>query len=577
MVFPIKVYYNTGLYVDNCLDSLALLDTLGFESKSFEAVWLLQNRDLREVKIATTYDNIQNADYVVIKDTGYWVMGITMLNENVCSLSLQTDYVTSIGVSNIEIISGWCTRRCVVDDTPFTNTITEPFSPERELVIDYGKLIKPSTHADIDYQIMVSTVDLLAVGETAKTYKSESDDIKVAVPQVPQATQETEFSIDGIEKTYYLPNAGCYNTRNAEVRKGLTAVRSLGVDSCLVDSYSVPREYISFGSAEIQRYEHLTGVNDNVESGLNPLYTQVKNNKALSGQFQKYVLLSVVSGDMQYFEIEKIVHENKVTWNIMCDMLPDGRPLARPRYYYSHENDYWLATVRGEQWQKNPIAYTGNSGQLVNDIAFDRQQNVQNMQTAVTLGMGGTSTANNAPVAPQSDDYAGMKNGARAYNRDMSKYRASVANTAISAAGGTAQTGVGLMGVRDASITHFTQRNIVAPQIKFSRIYTVQNYIGNFFYDLRYRLSDSDLIAFDNFLTQYGYAVFEPLTKGCFSGRKNFNYIEAKNVLIRTPRSRVETTGATMQLTGGVRIWHVKPSNTALYDNPITGGTNNVV
>lgn len=573
-LYNVRCYYETGLTPNNCLDSISKLDLLSFEYKDFESIWLLQNKDLAQIKIACKYSDIENVDYCKIENIGYWVTNIAMLSENACLLSLSADYVTTIGIDNISIISGWCTRKCVTDDTPFINDIEEPFTPKSELVIDYGNVVKPTTLANIDYQIIVSTVDLLEVGETAKTYKDETNNLKVTVPQVPQATQETQFHIPNLPNSYYLPNAGCYNTRKGDVREGLTAVRSLGVDSCLVDSYSVPREYVGVGDSTISRYENLTGINENVESGLKPLYAQVKNKKALCGQFQKYVLLSVVSGDMQYFEVEKIVKDNAIEWNIMSDMLPDGRPLARPAYYHSHNNDYWLATVRGEQWQKNPIAYTGNSGQLVEDIAFDRQMNIQNLQKATSIVIGGESLIHGAGNKPDIRDYKATSKGGEVYgqyHQDLRNYRAGQFDYASGAVATTSGFIGELMGIRDSAISHYTQRNIVAPEIKFSRIYSVQNYIGNFFYDLRYRLSDSDLIAFDNFLTQYGYAVFEPMTNSVFKGRTHFNYVECRDLNIKVPFSYSYKMGCIMQLESGVRIWHDKPTSASLYDNPIGG------
>lgn len=528
-LMTVKCYYETGLTPNNCLDSISKLDTLGFTSRAYESIWTLQDKEKQQIKIGTTYENIQNVDYCIINNVGYWVTSVTMLNENNASLTLSADYLTTVGIGNITVISGWCTRKCVTDDTLFSNDIAEPFTPKSELVIDYGNVIKPSTVADIDYQIIVSTVDLLTVGETAKTYTDENTQLSVAVPQVPQATENTLFTIPNISKGYYLPNAGCYNTRKANVLEGLTAVRSLGVDNCLVDSYSVPQEYVGRGSSTADRYGELGGINENIDSTLNPVYATVKNKKALSGQFQQYVLLSVVSGDMQQFPVEQIINNNKVTWKLMSDLLPDGRPLARPAYYYSHSNDYWLATVRGEQWQKNPLAYTGNSGQMISDIAFDRQMNLSNLKTAVGYGSPASLSNPFLPLAIASD----------------------------------------IGSVRDKTIQHFTERNIISPEIKFARTSSMQNYVGNYFYDMRYRLSDSDLIRFDNFLTQFGYAVFEPLDNSAFTGRTHFNYVEADSVNISVPFPYSYRIGCINQLESGVRIWHDKPSSASMIDNPI--------
>ena len=110
----------------------------------------------------------------------------------------------------------------------------------------------------------------------------------------------------------------------------------------------------------------------------------------------------------------------------------------------------------------------------------------------------------------------------------------------------------------------------VRPDVQFSVIPTLQNYVGNYFIEYRYRLSASDMSRFDDFLTQFGYAVDEPLTKDCFTGRTNFNYIVADSVNIKSSAPLYLREGVINQLQSGVRIWHTKPSRDKLLNNPIS-------
>ena len=114
-----------------------------------------------------------------------------------------------------------------------------------------------------------------------------------------------------------------------------------------------------------------------------------------------------------------------------------------------------------------------------------------------------------------------------------------------------------------------TNSMTVRPDVQFSVIPTLQNYVGNYFIEYRYRLSASDMSRFDDFLTQFGYAVDEPLTKDCFSGRTNFNYVVADSVNIKSSCPLYLREGVINQIQAGVRIWHVKPSRDKLVNNPI--------
>ena len=117
MIATVRCYYNTGLSVSNCLDSYLSLDTLGFDYKDFSNVAIKQDRGLINIKLSTNYENIKDADYCRINDICYWVTSIHMLNDNVADVQLQQDYLTTLGITGLDVISGWCTRRHVVDDT----------------------------------------------------------------------------------------------------------------------------------------------------------------------------------------------------------------------------------------------------------------------------------------------------------------------------------------------------------------------------------------------------------------------------------------------------------------------------
>ena len=79
------------------------------------------------------------------------------------------------------------------------------------------------------------------------------------------------------------------------------------------------------------------------------------------------------------------------------------------------------------------------------------------------------------------------------------------------------------------------------------------------------------MIRFDNYLTQFGYAVNETLDSTAFSGRAHFNYVSAEGVDVKISNQPAYIRdGVARQLESGVRIWHTAPSHSKLLDNPIS-------
>ena len=169
MVATVRCYYNTGLTPTNCLDSSSLLDSIGFEYKDFPNIAIKQDRGIIDIRINTTYDNIKDADYCKINDNCYWITNIVMLNDNVAEVVLQQDCLTTIGIYplfKLNVISGWCTRRHVLNDGLYENILDEPFVPTNELEIDRGTVIIGSDDTGF-YNVALSSVDLLNITETA--------------------------------------------------------------------------------------------------------------------------------------------------------------------------------------------------------------------------------------------------------------------------------------------------------------------------------------------------------------------------------------------------------------------------
>ena len=74
--------------------------------------------------------------------------------------------------------------------------------------------------------------------------------------------------------------------------------------------------------------------------------------------------------------------------------------------------------------------------------------------------------------------------------------------------------------------------------------------------------SDNDMVAYDTFLTRFGYNVGNKLiTNHDFYSRPKFNYVRINDITIESLRASLEMLEKVkQQLKAGVRIWHTKPN-----------------
>ena len=578
MIATVRCYYNTGLAVSNCLDSYLSLDALGFDYKDFSNVAIKQDRGLVNIRLSTNYDNIKDADYCRINNICYWVTSIVMLNDNVADVQLQQDYLTTVGVNNFEILAGWCKRRCVTDDTPCSNTIDEPFTPNNMLEVDFGSEIKPSTGSENSLQIVVATVDLLNLDKLADAYEENTFGEHVLVPKLPiLGSNNTTYimNIDGTEKSADIPATCAYNALNSTVRNAMGQLRSLGIDSAIVQSYNLPANYCGGVNASDTKFSSIKGIHETKPSSLQPMYNKgiYKNNKVYSGQFQRFVIGSKITGINKEFRPEDVA-ENvlsdlySVTWVLDSNPMYNGYPILRPANYHGSKNSFYIAAVNGAPWLNAPISYNGVSGQDLLIRGWEQQtaSTILDGLTPTITSVGNSLNNAYSNIGSNNDynkftSYSDLSKSGVTYDQ-LSAARSSNFMAAIPNISGIA---FGQMNNNMALTNSMTVR----PDVQFSVIPTLQNYVGNYFIEYRYRLSASDMSRFDDFLTQFGYAVDEPLTKDCFSGRTNFNYVVADSVHIKSSCPLYLREGVINQIQAGVRIWHVKPSRDKLVNNPI--------
>lgn len=562
MVASVTLYYETGLSPGNCLDSISKLSSLAFTAKTFPNVAIKQDRGRVDIKINATYADVKNADYCKINSSGYWVTGINMLNDHCAMVLLQQDYLTTIGVSNLSIVSGWCTRRSVSDDTLFKNTLPENFTPSQELVVSGCTEISNGSSETGHINVLLCNLDILNLTDLAKAYTATlaGKDVNVVVPKLPSITDggtKYYFHPQGASNTYStnIAMTKAFNPNNTKVKEGVSEVRALGIESCIGASYNLPLQWVDATEDGNGVYTRFVDKWKNTKSSLSTHWGSYKNNKVYSGQFQSIVCYSICSGEQNTFKVEDVVNsDGEILWTLFADLRYNGYPACKPSTYRNKHNSSMFGVVKGANWQQTPFMYTyGSSG-----YAVGLQSAAQNY-VANQLGVAGGIIGSGANIV------SGM------VGSDLSGGEAQANNLAL----GTKIVSNGISaGARLAMNRVNFNDNVrsllkATPEIQFPVVPQLQDFIGNKFYEMHYRLSNTDMTRFDNYLTQFGYAVSEKLTTACFTGRTHFNYVQGEDVTLNATAPLYLRNGAAEQIMNGVRIWHTKPSSSALVDNPI--------
>lgn len=569
--YPIRLYYETGFDKFNRPDSVAVLRNA--TTKTFAANYLREDKYRQQVKISATFSEVEGADYCTIGDTCYFVVGISMPADHLALLTLERDSVATIGVSNIQVIGGWCKRRHVKDDTLFRNDINEPFQPREHLQIDEGCEIGFTSNPET---LLASTISLRASDlQEAKTYISESTTNEVTVPDVKPVPYQTICTIpaleDDVTRQYQIPMtliyANLFGIQNVDIETALGNLRALGLENAITACYQVPIDAFQGVPGElpyVNECASLIGKSKEVTTGLNFVFGTFKNNKVYSGQYSDYVFACLATGSQSEFKPEDIYSSsNPVKAVLYADPSPTGRPYCRPQTFRQNTDSLWMAVVPGAQWLNAPIRYDESmpSGyaKQVKQMTYANTQIQANLEIAeLNAGLGILS--------------GGVSSAASVMENGM------ITNPGFSAAAGALDI-VGKFANRDLNreaadraIQHNKQMtlDIAKPEVVFPQTDNMAAYYGHKFIVFRRRMTTRDMQRFDKFLTMYGYAVDEPFTADALNCRQYFNYITLADAQIKTPgygySMKMEVMDA---FSGGVRLWHTLPTPEAYDNNPI--------
>lgn len=603
MITNVTAYFNTGFNFTNIPYDRSVLttSTIASTKKYFPECAVLQNKGLATLRIATMWNNIDGVDYVELTNGSnsvfYFVTDVSMLNDNCAQLSLLMDAVTTVGLNNIQIVSGWCKRRHVKDDTLFSNILPENFTPSSELVIDKTPILKPATLTEKDLNIIGATFNLLPADGFHKAQKytvPDSLDDYVITPVCPDMDIKNpdgtpadytiiDYRITSLASGHYkMPYTYLYDGDGLLIKENIDIIRTLGMENAITASYIIPKEFLAnvtrYGlNDENREYYLLASITPNygeIDTSLpfKVSYTkQIKNNKVYA-LWHVFTIISTCSGNSVQLKAEEVFppatsQDTTFKLGFWADLSPNGCPYYAPFYFMGNTAIPIENCVKGMPWQNQPITYDRASGtafdivnrqidlnsfatqELSNDLAYIRG-NTQ-------AGVNAFKSAGGMLGADDASAFATALTSSAQLAYDMTNNKA---NYEISK-----QT---LQQAKQRSQIEYNRRNnFRVPEITFPRDTSVQNYVGNFVIVTRARLSEADAERFDNYLNAFGYAVDEPLTSEVFNCRQNFNYVQCSDLSVKTTESRYINEMIETQLTNGVRIWHIAPDPSKLYEN----------
>lgn len=628
--FNTRLFKNTGFDINNIPDRADLLDSDNITKLDVDAIWVFQNQELGKIRIKTNFQDVYSVDYCRIGTSGnnlnysyYFVTNVTMINPVTAELDLQIDPITSIGLKNItdNIMDGWCVRRSVTDDTLFSNCIDEDFTPTQPLEHETQDL----TVAKDGMLAIISTIDLMKVNERlSQGYKEsiESTEIDVHVPTVPvidptEGYTTVTIDYEGLQLTRELVGKRMYLYTTLASLTGilsdaLTTVWSLGLSDAIAGIYYLPIdesqgsyfnydvEYFDSSPAvkKLTVYGKRTTIN-NIPFKWNT--ADVKNNKVFASRYNKYTLLSMVSGNKaEYYAGEIYDSANKPnapSIAINLDPSDDGTTYARPEYIRgidlsqtSKKFEIIRDAVTGGDFNSANIVMNRPKGitKTLNALNWDEAMFTLSSAADIASNMMGVNTAN-------------LSNGYRefttqAVNLNKGGYfdkTPLMTDVTTSDFGGSKMSVPVISNIGNFINSLFNYRAekgrmnqrkanaiIQSPDTWFPISNTLSLFFGNSYFVIRERLSDTDTIKFDRYLTAYGYSVNEPLTKDCFYGRLYFNYLQCENLSLGKLNVGTQTgniqecplrlkNAAIAMLEGGIRIWHTPVLQSAFRNNPI--------
>lgn len=574
-MYSITLYNNTGFDPVNVPDGPATLQAAASSVVEFPAIDTVQNYFLSSISIKATFEQVKFADYCKVGDFYYFVNSLTMSSPDVAVLSLTPDGLTSgLAKGAITAISGTTERRRVLtseDKMGAFNGDDPLMAPQEPLQIVMGDDLFIGGGATVSVPYVESLIDLVKLQNsftdgkfTGRTFTDPQDEeSKVTVPSVDSLTGQTTFAIGA----RILPSTKTQLYRYSKVQEAIGLARALGVESGIINQFSLPPSLVETTETEDGSVTLAKGIDQKASTGLPFKYSTVKNQKLLYGQYNKYGLLTV-SGNRFEAAPEEISSTFTGSPEVKCksDPRPNGKPYFRYSSYLGDSSDtgFWKNSISGLQWAQVPLVYTEKSNNFQDTYNFqasrigaaiEYNQAQRHFIQGALPGLAGLAGGFAKTLGGALSGNIGMLDSgigsiaSNVYNLKTQQYDMRDYESKFRLA-------------QEKELLDFGySQSVVVPTLNFPyNGDAIRDVLGNGVINYRYRYSDNDLKRIDKLLTMYGYIDRRKFEPSMMNAHKDFDYLQLTGVSISGNtipmwwRDIIKT-----QLNTGLRIWHVKP------------------
>ena len=571
------LFLNTGFNTINIPDSPALVN--GMSSISVPALDINQERFLPSVRVRATWTQVKDADYCKVGDFYYTINSITMTSQDVAEISLTPDYITSAGgPAALEILDGLTNRVHVSDDSFGLYGGNDPYmNPAYDMDIDsYQVIIAASSTTFVETTLSLDSLGFNFENNSLQAYTAydqndETGEKHVVVPVAAYLQASTSYSAQIGGASQALRNVkkqGLYTLTDSDtghVGKGMNVARSLGIENAISGQFEIPNTM--FTMTQVGDFvTTITGVTqDTGILGLPFVYGSANNNRVWYGSQSAYTLVSA-AGNTLSAKPEEIYSAGATVPTVR--RIVDPRRTGKPYYRFMPLNgnsgtyDFFRGAVAGNPWDSVPMVLTEKSGGLL-----DR--------------------ANYAASVARRDLADVYEETGYNWNKGVNLVGSAFKNTVAGLSGqGNMGIGGGIAGIGNFELGHMAyqetsaqeraiekaqfqiQQNVNVPDVKFPYTPDLMNEVlHNGFMVFRNKYKAQDIARIDKILTAFGYKYVKVLEASDFSNRQKFNYVEGSITVGNLPKWWAD--GISSQITGGVRVWHIKPTHTAYSSNPI--------
>lgn len=580
-----RIYTNTGFNTINIPDSPALLDQMTYID--LPSLDLNQERFLPEVRVRATWSQVKDADYAKIGDFFYFINpSMIQSSGDCCVIPLVPDYITSAGgPASLEILDGLTIRVHVANDAFGLYGADDPYmAPAYDMdIVSYTHSFSAKQHTYVE-----TTLDLLKMGNdyhnktvpaVTATNTLNGEDYQVTYPDVSYLDSATTYStfngkeaLDGVEcQGVYVMEGIQGGTLYPRIREGIAQARALGVEQSISGQYKIPEDFVALNNQQ-GRQTQMVGKSNSVAVGSLPfIYGSANNNRIWYGSQSPYTLASS-SGSTMSAKAEE-VYDGGTGPSIMY--VADPRRTGKPYFRFKVMNgvdasvnklDFFRGCIAGQQWQSVPLVMTEKSGGLLDQVSHaaslakrdlaERHHTQEATQAVAAAGIGGLASIAGGFADPL---HAGQA---------ISGAIGSIASIGTTMAAENRYQQQQQLERRIEEQQFNISQNVNVPTIAFPAdpaLFAEVTRNGFGLYRTVYKAAD--IARIDKILTAFGYKFTKVLEASDFTNRQYFNYIEGTISVGNLPRWWAN--GIASQIAGGVRVWHVKPSNLYYTNNPI--------